>query len=95
MATTKIINTVFELKDGRILECNYSVTYWPGSYSVEEEWHSTEPVYTLDGVEVTTDQMPQGLSNIAHRMLNAYRGEFGYKETRDLRREYEIATDWD
>lgn len=67
----------FELKDGRKLECVYSVAVTPGNYTglpencYPDEAEIGEPEYLLDNDEVAVSQLPKGLSVIAEAMYEA------------------------
>jgi len=74
------VTTEFTLADGRTLECRYTVS------GEHDTWHEPgwqepgEPTYTLDGVEVTPEQMPKGLPHIAEALYEAEKGQYHYTE---------------
>jgi hypothetical protein len=74
------INTYFRLKDGRLLDCTYSLRLW---YSVRDEEEVVEvgdPAYTLDGEPVELDALPRGLYKVANRLYMANQPDYGYTE---------------
>lgn len=78
---SKIVQTSFELSDGRILKCEYGYTYWAGSYWNPPESDVGEPVYYLDGKRVEVDELPAGLDYIATKLYEAQEGEYNYSES--------------
>lgn len=81
------VTTEFEMNDGRILSCEYGVSFTPGNYSglpencYPDESEAGEPTYYIDGEEVDYKDLPKGLDKIADKLYKAGPGEYGYSET--------------
>lgn len=59
----------FELKDGRLLECRYTMSYTPSTYwEPSELGEPSDPEYYLDGEETFPEFMPKGLAKLAEAM---------------------------
>lgn len=78
------VKTFFEMSDGRGLSCEYVLCVIEGrNYGLPEDCEpsddeASDPVYTVDGIEVAFDNLPKGLSAIAEKMFEASWGEFQY-----------------
>ena len=68
------VTTSFEMTDGRILSCEYDVSYTPAQVSgppehcYPEESDVSDPTYKIDGEEVDYAKLPKGLAKIADAM---------------------------
>jgi hypothetical protein len=80
-----VINTSFELDDGRVLSCEYALVIYRGSLWNPEEVSVSEPIYRLDGDLISVDSLPKGLERIANRLYMAGPGEYKYKEMDNYR----------
>lgn len=81
------VTTEFEMTDGRVLSCEYGVSYTPAYISgppehcYPEESDVGEPTYFIDGDEIEYKDLPKGLDKIADKLYEAGPGEYGYKES--------------
>lgn len=81
------VTTEFEMQDGRVLSCEYGVSYTPAYISgppedcYPEESDAGEPTYFIDGEEVDYNELPKGLAAIADKLYEAGPGEYGYSQS--------------
>lgn len=81
------VTTKFEMQDGRVLSCEYGVSYTPAYISgppedcYPEESDAGDPTYFIDGDEIEYKDLPKGLAVIADKLYEAGPGEYGYSQT--------------
>ena len=81
------VTTEFEMQDGRVLSCEYGVSYTPAYISgppedcYPAESDAGEATYFIDGDEIEYDDLPKGLCAIADKLYEAGSCEYNYRES--------------
>jgi len=86
-----IATVTFEMKDGRELSVKYGYSYTPATYHDPADYDLGDPSYFIDGKEVSYEQLPKGLGELADVMYEngEYDERFTYSVESDPEPDYE------